>query len=50
MKLKKIKKNIAKLPLEKQIKLANWVDKFIKDAQNNPALAGKVEQETTESI
>lgn len=34
MKLKKIKKNIAKLPLNKQLKLSNWMDQLLKDPQN----------------
>ena len=53
MKLKKIKKNIAKLPLEKQIKLSNWMDKFIQDTQNNPAfiqVSDKPDNNVTESI
>ena len=49
MKLKKIKKNIAKLPLDKQLKLSTWLDKFLKDTQNNPAIT-KADKEVTESI
>lgn len=38
MKLRKIKKHIAKLPIEKQIKLSTWLDNFLKDTKNNPAM------------
>lgn len=34
MKLRKIKKNISKMPIEKQIKLSTWLDKLLKDPQN----------------
>lgn len=48
MKLKKIKKNVAKLPIEKQIKLSSWLEKFLQDKENNPALSNQ--QVTTESL
>lgn len=35
MKLKKIKKHIEKLPIEKQLKLSSWLDQAIKNSINN---------------
>ena len=38
MKLKKIKKQIMKLPIEKQLKLSTWFEKFLNDPESNPSI------------
>lgn len=46
MKLKKIKKNVAKLPIEKQIKLLSWLERYIQESANKPGSP----ETTTESL